>query len=662
MCHRTPHEHACAACVSQARVVDLRIALNGVSGSNSSVRYNFYEHPRITALEPRAGPWRGGTRIVVRGVGLSAHASPFGLEACRFGDVAVALHVVNDTTGHCIAPSHEGSPLPDGYAPGWSSVVYVTVALNGQDFGPVPPPLEAAYTYYAPPRLLAISPLGAADSGGTNVSFAAEGLRVGGATMPPGSGPTAPKCVFGNASELAWTANATEHGTQLTAGAETRWSFLGGWHESGGWCTLPSMFGGALSTPRPIAFTVAMNGQDIGGGAQWDNLSLVIFPAPSLLSGAVLPTAQPPAAAAARAAAAAAAIAAAEAAADATAAVLAAQLDLSKQPTASVATATAAAAAENASLAAAAAEAAEAADAAAEANAALTPASGPGSGGTRVTVHGSQLNSFFTDVPTPLGSGISACRFGDVLVPLLPGARQDAGVCYAPPNTLGSHPLLLTLNGIDFFGAPPSAPPVTFLYFAAPQLLAAAPNGGPIGGGTRVTLLGRGLLGGAAAAALATARRCELCDGAAIDLVSPTRCVGGTTHDGRVVTGGGGYSAGVMADALAGAAAGPAEGAAGAAASMTSGIAVVGAGEGVDSAGCVTLASPNGTVPLKVHLPSLSNPARRRLKKRARRRTPPAPRCRSLSMASMARSPTSRCSSPFTSNQRSITSSSQAAR
>ena len=44
-------------------------------------------------------------------------------------------------------------------------------------------------------------------------------------------------------------------------------------------------------------------------------------------------------------------------------------------------------------------------DEAAEAVAALTPSSGPGAGGTRVTVHGVFLDGFFTAEPTALGAG-----------------------------------------------------------------------------------------------------------------------------------------------------------------------------------------------------------------------------------------------------------------
>ena len=54
-----------------------------------------------------------------------------------------------------------------------------------------------------------------------------------------------------------------------------------------------------------------------------------------------------------------------------------------------------------------------------------------------------------------------------------------------------------------------------YVAFAESQLLAVYPTGGPVAGGTNLKLLGRGLLGGTAAALLVPARRCELCHEAA---------------------------------------------------------------------------------------------------------------------------------------------------
>lgn len=606
--HRAPyHNHGGVAQEQVARVVALRIALNGVSGSNASVDYNYYHHPKIFALEPRAGPWRGGTRVLLRGRGLAAHVSPYGLGRCRFGDAVVPFDMFNDTTGQCVAPSHRshtecaGKGACDERPPGWTEVVSVTLALNGQDFSPVQQQQETAFTYYAPPRIHAVSPLGAADSGGTNVSFSADGLRIGDATRDAASGPTAPRCIFGNASELAWEVSTMEHGMVVLPKAEARWSFLGGWDGRGGWCPLPKMFDGLLESPRAVRFTVAMNGQDPGD--ERDDTSIVVFPTPMLLPGAVRPTAHPPAAATARATAVRASVAAAETAAAAAAASLAAETDPSKAPIVAVAFAAADEAALAANQAAATLFGVEAADASAEQTAALTPSSSPSSGGTRVWVHGKHLNAFFTDIPTKLGAGISACRFGETLVPLLPGARADAAVCYSPPHTLGDTPVAVTLNGIDFFSAPAAMSPLLFLYYASPQLLLAAPNGGPVAGGTRIALLGSGLLGGAFGPALAATRRCELCAHVADKTTSLARCMGGTDAHGRRVPGGGGYSsyfAVSVPDANGGPLGGPVGGAS---RGLMRGPTRGRAGGPIAAVGsCVAVASPNGTVPLRAAL------------------------------------------------------------
>ena len=82
--------------------------------------------------------------------GLAVYDSPFGRGQCKFGEVVVPLTVVNDTTGHCVAPRRSELAAPP--EPGWYLEVYVTLSLNGQDFGPTPPPEQALFTYYAPPQ------------------------------------------------------------------------------------------------------------------------------------------------------------------------------------------------------------------------------------------------------------------------------------------------------------------------------------------------------------------------------------------------------------------------------------------------------------------------------------------------------------------------------
>ena len=525
------------------RTVALRIALNGVTGSVASVAFSYYREATIAAVEPRAGPWGGGTRVVVRGEGFENSPASSSRAACRFGDVAVPFTIVNDTAGECVAPRRAELAAPP--APGWYLQVYVTLSLNGQDYGPDQD--GAAFTYYAPPRLLDTWPRAGADTGGTNVSFAAEGIYMGGAVRAPASGPTAPKCVFGNASSLGWVQNATTQGTVPPQpwDGETRWSFVGGWDEStgSGWCLLPRMSHANLSASRTVAFALAMNGQDIGsnhtadGMAYEESVPFVVFPQPSLRVGAIFEAAHTLSAAAA---------------------------------------------------------------AAAEVDAALTPSAGPASGGTRVVVHGLHLAGFY------LG-GTSACRFGvvadptrpNITVPILPDPlRPDAAVCIAPSNVLGPILVELTLNGPDFFGAPYGATPVRFVAFAEAQLLAVYPTGGPVAGGTQLRLLGRGLLGGTAAALLAPARRCELCHEEARGGdtgYSLSRCAGGSGADGRRVDGGAGYSAAPLTTLAEGAAA-PSD------AALAGGAVAVAEGTGVEGASCATVATPNGTVPLKVAL------------------------------------------------------------
>ena len=83
------------------RTVALRIALNGVTGSVASVPFSYCREATISAVEPRACPWGGGTRVVVRGAGFENCPASSSRAACRFGDVAVPFTIVNDTAGEC---------------------------------------------------------------------------------------------------------------------------------------------------------------------------------------------------------------------------------------------------------------------------------------------------------------------------------------------------------------------------------------------------------------------------------------------------------------------------------------------------------------------------------------------------------------------------------
>ncbi len=165
------------------------------------------------------------------------------------------------------------------------------------------------------------------------------------------------------------------------------------------------------------------------------------------------------------------------------------------------------------------------ASASAPAVTAVTPSSGPTSGGTTVTITGTGF------------SGATKVAFGALRATsfTVVSATQITAVTPAQPS--GVRPVLVTtaLGGTSASGGPPDA----FSYIApTPRLLSVSPQSGPVSGGTTVTIAGTGFTGttkvafGAAAAGSLT-----VVSDTKITAVTPaepagTRVVYVTTADG----------------------------------------------------------------------------------------------------------------------------------
>ncbi|MFJ9447530.1 IPT/TIG domain-containing protein [Kitasatospora sp. NPDC101235] len=114
----------------------------------------------------------------------------------------------------------------------------------------------------------------------------------------------------------------------------------------------------------------------------------------------------------------------------------------------------------------------------------LDPATGPGAGGTTVTVGGSNLTSGMVlvgGVPAPGTCTDTACTV------TTPGGSGSAPVSVVTPGGTAAAPA-----AFDYTGAPPPAP-------AAPAISSLSPASGPAAGGTRVTVLGSNLTYGTVA-------------------------------------------------------------------------------------------------------------------------------------------------------------------
>ena len=127
----------------------------------------------------------------------------------------------------------------------------------------------------------------------------------------------------------------------------------------------------------------------------------------------------------------------------------------------------------------------------------MHPTGGPVGGGTVVTLFGYGMDALND------GGAALRCRFGDQKVRVrqrpLPSHRRGVRTlfelrCRSPPArsfSSGPQPFSVSINSLHFLAAPASH----FTYYADPHVYGIRPTGGPVRGGTHVTLLGSGFHG-----------------------------------------------------------------------------------------------------------------------------------------------------------------------
>ena len=150
----------------------------------------------------------------------------------------------------------------------------------------------------------------------------------------------------------------------------------------------------------------------------------------------------------------------------------------------------------------------------------VSPNAGPVSGGTLVTITGTNL------------SGVSAVEFGSKSVPV----QSDTGTqitATSPAGSGGPVDILLVAPG----GTSAKTPADQFTYLAAPAVSGIAPAAGPIAGGTTVTITGTNLLGASAVDFGTTAATIVTDTGTQLIVTDPMRAAG--TVDVTVTTAGG---------------------------------------------------------------------------------------------------------------------------
>ena len=141
--------------ISNTITTYLRVSLNGVDFSASSTLFSISPLPEINMLYPAQGLVSGGTHIVVKGMHFMA--SQLMTPACIFGKIVVPAVIQSNIELNCISPSVEHG----GY-------VSLTVSTNGVDQTRVG---DASFLYLPNVETLSIEPNSGSHVGGTLVTI-----------------------------------------------------------------------------------------------------------------------------------------------------------------------------------------------------------------------------------------------------------------------------------------------------------------------------------------------------------------------------------------------------------------------------------------------------------------------------------------------------------
>ncbi|MBR0848152.1 IPT/TIG domain-containing protein [Bradyrhizobium diazoefficiens] len=164
-------------------VVDIKVTTpGGTSATSAADQFTFVSPPAISSISPTAGPTGGGTTVIITGTSLSAAT------AVAFGATAATAFTVNSAT-QITATSPPGTGTVD---------VRVTTPLGGTSA------VSAAdqFTYVVAPAVTSIAPTSGPGNGGTSVTITGTGLS------------TATAVTFGGIAASSFTVNSS---TQLTA-------------------------------------------------------------------------------------------------------------------------------------------------------------------------------------------------------------------------------------------------------------------------------------------------------------------------------------------------------------------------------------------------------------------------------------------------------------
>jgi alpha-tubulin suppressor-like RCC1 family protein len=153
-------------------LVPIEVTLNGVDFSeNSGAFFKFYTRPKVQSIFPRGGRFQirntdASTLISVFGTNFLAHSENV---LVTFGSIAVPGQVTSDTVVMALSPK---AMTAETNSESWDTVI--KVSLNGQDFSEEN---NVTFRFFIEPDFLNFLPRGGPTGGSTIVTFKGDGFE-----------------------------------------------------------------------------------------------------------------------------------------------------------------------------------------------------------------------------------------------------------------------------------------------------------------------------------------------------------------------------------------------------------------------------------------------------------------------------------------------------
>ena len=155
----------------------LQVLLNGVNFAKTSLRFWYYDLAavHIASIHPSGGPSWGGTRVNITGIGFTDRGGLVRGPKCRFGDRVVPATVTASHEMRCDSPAAESAPD--------ASVARVWISINGYADWRGLSGGNLTFRYGAPPTLSRVHPLGGPAQGGSRLTVHGAGIVDDGGAM-----------------------------------------------------------------------------------------------------------------------------------------------------------------------------------------------------------------------------------------------------------------------------------------------------------------------------------------------------------------------------------------------------------------------------------------------------------------------------------------------